>query len=177
MPIFDRLKHGVDVTKFKADQLMRINRVQGEIDTLRQNIAQIQKNIYTKAYDLHQAGSLANPELENFCLLIDDIYHKIRDKENDIAIIRTEDVPKYIPPPIVSSVANPCPECGFDIPSTAAFCPNCGHTIRDDSVPISETQDGMITCPVCGNNIMDTMPFCPECGHKMSESDLPASEP
>ncbi len=59
MPIFDRLRRGVDLTKFKADQLLRINRIQGEIDSLHQRIAEVQRRIAGKAIELHQIGSLS----------------------------------------------------------------------------------------------------------------------
>ena len=35
MPILNRFKQGVDVAIFKADQLQRLNRVQGKVNNLR----------------------------------------------------------------------------------------------------------------------------------------------
>ena len=54
MPIFDRLKHGVDLTKFKADQLMRINRVQSEIDVMRQKLAETEAKAQKESERLKQ---------------------------------------------------------------------------------------------------------------------------
>lgn len=170
MTIFGRLKHGVDITKFKADQLLRINRVQSEINVLLQDMTQIQKKIAAKAIELHQASHLANPELEQLCLGIDDINRQIREKESLIAVIRTEEVPQFVPPQTYQ-VANPCPACGFDIPVSAAFCPNCGHAVSTPPPPTASEAAPYIICPSCGNHVEMTVAFCPECGQKITQPD------
>ena len=168
MPILDRLKYGVDVSKYKADQLLRINRVQNEIDLLNRDIAQIQKKITSKAIELHQIGNLANPELEQICLEIDEINRQIRDKLVLIASIRNEEPPKYFDPS-TSQAANPCPKCGFDIPITAVFCPNCGHTVIREAPPSVGEATLTIPCPNCGKSIPANAVFCPECGQRTAK--------
>jgi DNA-directed RNA polymerase subunit RPC12/RpoP len=171
MSIFDRLKHGVDLTKFKADQLLHINRIKGEIDVLLQDTAQIQKRIAAKTLELHQAGNLAIPELEKFCLEIDSINRQIREKEAQIAAIRAEEAPQYVPPQTYQAV-NPCPTCGFDIPLSASFCPNCGYSVKSSPPATPGEESSTITCPTCGYSILVCAAFCPECGEKIIQPDL-----
>jgi len=170
MSIFGRLKHGVDITKFKADQLLHINRIKGEIDVLLQDTAQIQKRIAAKALELHQVGNLTIPELERFCLAIDSINSQIREKEAQIAAIRAEEAPQYVPPQTYQAL-NPCPTCGFDIPPSASFCPNCGYTVKTSPPPTTLEEPTAITCPECGYSIQVGAAFCPECGIKIIQSD------
>ncbi len=170
MTVFNRLKHGVDVTKFKADQLLKINRVRGEIDVLLQDIAQHQKKIALKAIELHQAGVLSNPELDQLCLGIDDINQLIRQKEAQIAAIRAEEAPQYIPPPI-GVVQNPCSTCGFDVPISASFCPNCGKTVIPPQPTTTSEIDSESICQNCGNSIHKGVVFCPQCGQKIGKPD------
>ena len=85
MPVFDRLKHGVDVTKWKADQLLRINRVQNEIIDLRREITGVRDKVAAAVIDLHKKSALAHPELEELCLAIDKIEAQIGEKEAQIA--------------------------------------------------------------------------------------------
>ena len=172
MSILNRLKHGVDITKFKADQILQINRVQGEIDILLQDVAQIQKKIALKSFELHQAGHLANPELEEFCQGIDDKNRQIREKEAMIAAIRAEEAPQYVPPQVYQA-AHPCSDCGFDIPVSAAFCPNCGRTVPTPPPNPANEAAPFIICRSCGIHVAITAAFCPECGSKITQPDSP----
>ena len=135
MTFINRLKHGVDLTKFKTDQMLRINRVQSEIDELNQRIAALQRQLATFAYDLHQRGALVHRELEDLCLVVDELNRSITERENAIAAIRSEQAPEYVEPlPVVNGVL--CLACGFDMPAFADFCPNCGQrSARPNSIP------------------------------------------
>jgi hypothetical protein len=166
MPIFDRLKQGVDVTKFKADQLLRINRVQGEIGNLRGEIQQVRVKIASAAIELHKQSALSYPELEELCVGIDQLEIQIAEKEQLIASIRAE-VPPQMPSatPPSTMATNPCPHCRFNVPVGAAFCPNCGQAIPQPSEPMgAATESAMRRCANCGFNLSTEAAFCPNCG-------------
>ena len=51
-----------------------------------------------------------------------------------------------------------CPECQHTIPTTAKFCPSCGHQI----LVFTE-------CANCGKNLAPNAKFCSRCGHASEE--------
>ena len=97
MPLLDQLRRGVDTARSKADQLMRINRVQGEIKRIRRDIQAVRKKIADGVIELHQKGSLSHQELEDLCVEIDGFNAQIAEKEAQIDSIRTE-TPTEAPP-------------------------------------------------------------------------------
>jgi hypothetical protein len=168
MPIVDRLKHGVDLTKFKADQLMRINRVQGEIDGLRQQIAAIQRQLGVTAIEIHNRGELTNKELEDLCLQIDGLNQAIAGKDAMITTIRAEIPPQYVQPAAYAP-GIPCQSCGFPVPPGADFCPNCGRPTPKPPPPSGQL------CPSCGHSVPQGAIFCPDCGYKFMQTNIPTN--
>lgn len=173
MPIMDRFKHGVDLTKFKADQLMRVNHSQTEITALNQRITSIQRQLVVVVGDLYKRGVLANKELEDLCLEIDSVSQAIAAKENEIAAIRAETPPQYLQNvgAVIEPVpANPCPNCRFDMPAGSDFCPNCGRPI--DKLP---SPSGLV-CPNCSYPLTQGAKFCPNCGFKLVQNEDPSPQ-
>jgi hypothetical protein len=175
MSLFDRFKHGVDVTKFKADQLIRINRVQSEIDDIRRQISDVRVQIASTALDLHKQGTLSNEELRNLCINIDDLKRQIENKEILISDIRAEGIP--IGPTTSYQPVNPCPNCYYDVPFGAAFCTNCGNQMPQE-IPENVQQGGQQEnlCPNCKATLKNGANFCTECGYKLPESIINQKE-
>lgn len=84
--MLDRIRHAADVAKFKADQMMRINRLQGEISNLRREIQAVREKIADAVVGLHQKSLLSHQELEDLCVAIDGLNAQIAEKEVQIAI-------------------------------------------------------------------------------------------
>lgn len=170
--LLGRFKHGVDVIKFKADQLMRINRVQGEIRDLRRDISNIHVKISSTAVELHKKGALSNPELVDLCVAIDQLNKQIFEKEANIAAIRNEEVPHLPPSTYQYAPINPCPKCNSDVPIGAEFCTNCGNPMPTTSVTDSvKTVSSKIACTYCKALIPANAEFCPECGQLLTPSE------
>jgi len=64
-------------------------------------------------------------------------------------------------PPPVADQTN-CQECKNDIPTTARFCPYCGH----QQLIFKE-------CAYCGKNLAPSAKFCSRCGHPAEEKPKP----
>lgn len=57
-----------------------------------------------------------------------------------------------------------CPDCNNDIPSTARFCPLCGHQ-----------QVLLVQCSSCGKNLTPKARFCSQCGLPTKEKKQPVA--
>jgi predicted nucleic acid-binding Zn-ribbon protein len=97
MPILDQLRRGVDTARSKADQMMRINRVQGEIKSIRRESQAVREKIADGVIELYQKGALSHQELEDLCVAIDGLNAQITEKEAQIASIRAGTPPQAPP--------------------------------------------------------------------------------
>jgi ribosomal protein L40E len=129
MSIFHKMREGVDVAKWKADQLIRIQKVQGEIGELRNKISVIHSQIVTTTLDLHQRDILTQSELEELCLIIDAIKTEIADKEAKLEGIKREEPPMMASSLTENTAHIVCPQCYAKIPAEATFCTDCGAAI------------------------------------------------
>ena len=94
MPVLDQLRRGVATARSKANQKMRINRVQGEIKGIRREIQAVREKIADGVIELHQKGDLSHQELADLCTEIDGLNAQITEKEAQIASIRAEIPPE-----------------------------------------------------------------------------------
>jgi len=94
MPILDQLRRGADSAKAKADQMMQINRVQGEIKGIRGEIQALRDKIADGVIELRQKGALSHQELDDLCAKIDGLNAQITEKEAQIATIRAGTPPE-----------------------------------------------------------------------------------
>lgn len=63
-----------------------------------------------------------------------------------------------------------CPNCGAEVPKTAAFCATCGSTIVRKPVAEDSNVTTEKKCPTCGQTIEDGATFCVSCGAKLEEN-------
>jgi len=88
---------------------------------------------------------------------------------------KIEDYKKQI---VVIKGVKPCPQCGADVTSTAAFCNSCGakitapETTTEAPAPVAEapTEEAPATvfCTNCGAKLNAGAAFCTSCGTKLS---------
>ena len=160
MSIFDKAKQGVDVAKFKADQLLRVNKVQNEISALRRDILGVREKVAEAVVVLHKQGPLAYPEVEELCVKIDEIETQIAEKDAQLVAIRAEQPPVAAGAAAAAVAAGQataaCPHCHAPVPVDAAFCPNCGQHIPPRP-----------KCAKCGYLLGAEAMFCPNCGQRV----------
>jgi len=166
MSLVDRFKHGVDLTKFKADQALRIRDVEGEIGALRREISTVREQIASTALKLHKETPISNPELEELCLQVDQLFEQIASKENVISAIRIEEPPQIAEQAPQDYPGSPCPNCSFKVPLGTKFCTNCGQSMPELK-PVSEPapQSNTQACANCGVELDTAGAFCTQCGH------------
>lgn len=102
-------------------------------------------------------------------------------------------IPPLFQPPAPAAPAAPaqqfvlCPKCGFQNPSTAKFCSNCGATLQAAAAGLTCPKCGTanpagakfcincgsplqssIKCPKCGSEVQPGAKFCQNCGEKLA---------
>ncbi len=140
--MFDSLKKGANLAKFKADQLLREQRVQSEIGTINQQLNALKDRIAAAVLELHKNGPLGMPELDDLCSQADGLVDQIAQHQAQIAAIRAEQAPGQAPQqpaypaqqayppqqgyPAAAPASKTCPNCGSSVPAAAGFCTTCG---------------------------------------------------
>ncbi len=173
--MFDRFKQNVGqaaaAAKWKADQLVRINKVQGEINKLKGEISNAHDQIAHAVLEMRQRGEALPPELEAVCANVDGLNAQITEHEAQLAAINAEQAPGSQPAPAAAPAAAPvapaattktCPSCHASVPFAAGFCPNCGFKFAPAEAPKTT-----VTCPNCAFEVPAGSAFCPNCGTRV----------
>ena len=164
MAFVNRFKHGLNVTKFKADQMLRINKIQTEINTIRQQVSGARMEIANTAFELYKQGRVEDPDIKRLCTAVEDLLGQISEREAMIEAIRAEEAPRQ-PEEDWGAPQNPCPYCSFDLPEGSVFFPNCGRSLPETlavETPSAQAPDS--TCPQCQAQLPPGVSFCPNCG-------------
>jgi len=169
MPFFDKVSHAATVTKWKADQQMRILKVQGEINEIEQKIRVEKSDLADTTLNIFFQDNLLNEELKVICTKISDLRNQINEKQRFQEAIRLErppEQPVYTSKVIETPSGLVCPECGKEI--VGKYCPEHGKEgirkiIPPDNIEIITPQEsGPLVCPICRKTL--SVRFCPEHG-------------
>ena len=173
--MFKNLREGasrqIEIAKWKADQLVRINKVQGEISKLKSEVNSAHDQIAHAVLDMRQRGEALPPEVEAACASVDALQAQIAEHEAQLAAINAEQAPGAQPAPAAAPVPTPvaapaamktCPSCHNSVPFAAGFCPNCGFKFAP-----AEAEKTSVTCPTCAFEVPAGSAFCPNCGTRV----------
>jgi RNA polymerase subunit RPABC4/transcription elongation factor Spt4 len=173
--VFDSLKKGfgqaASEVKWKADQMVRINKVQNEIATLKREVGTARDQIAGAVLDMRQRGEPLPPEVEALCANIDGIMAQVAEHEAQLAAINAEVAPGSQParPAAPAAATKVCPNCHTSIPAATMFCTTCGYNFA--AAPAAPATKTTVTCPNCHFEVPGGSAFCPNCGSRV----LPAA--
>jgi len=176
--MFDSFKKSVGqaaaVTKWKADQLVRQNKVQSEISNLKHQVGGARDQIAGAVLDMRQRGEALPPDLEPVCANIDGLMAQLAEAEARLAAINAEQAPgaapavsAAAPAPVVSAATKVCPNCHSTIPAAAMFCTTCGYNFAAAPAPAPAPEKTTVTCPNCHYEVPAGSAFCPNCGTRV----------
>ena len=69
--MFDSLRKGANLAKFKADQMLREQRVQSEIGSINQQMNALKDRLAAAVLEMHKNGPFGMPELDDLCTQAD----------------------------------------------------------------------------------------------------------
>jgi hypothetical protein len=152
------ISQGVDRAKFEAEKFQKTTRLQGEANEFRRQMDAKLSELGQKAYELYRAGQIQSASIAELATAIDQMRsalvlkeEELKEAQADVFIeppittpASTQQVPiSYEQPapsgPAVSPAQPPaqpaasatkaCGVCGFTMPVSAMFCPNCGTRV------------------------------------------------
>jgi hypothetical protein len=141
------ISQGVDRAKFEAEKFQKTTRIQGEIGELKKQIDGKRADLGDRAFELYKAGQIQSPTLGDLVKALEALRASITLKEEELKTAQAE---IFVEPPATGTpsatptgsasqssappptqgqpvaVTKSCPNCQFQMPASAVFCPNCG---------------------------------------------------
>jgi paraquat-inducible protein B len=148
--VIDKFKNSARNVAFEADKIVRINKLQFEINNIKHQLDSSYRELGKIAYQqfIDQEPKTA---FDEFCKKITEYQQAIKDKEKEVQGIKTEDysfsakqkldhknksenftiyeVLQTDPEPEPVIEKKNCPFCQNEIPNQAKFCPVCGKKL------------------------------------------------
>jgi len=168
--MFDSFKKSMGQTaaaaKWKADQMVRSNRAQQEINNIKREVAVARDQIAGALLDMRQRGEAVPAEIEPVCANVDVLVAQLAEHESMLAAINAEQSPGAAP---AAAATKSCPSCHTAVPAAAMFCTSCGYNFV--TAPAAAAQKTTVPCPNCQFEVGGGAAFCPNCGARV----IPAS--
>lgn len=146
------IMQGVDRAKFEADKFQKTTRIQGELNELRRQLDTRRLEFGDRALELYKAGQIQSATLGEILRGIETLQSGIVLKEEELKLAQSDvfvetsassrpttqtytapTAQPRTPPPTTPVSTQPgvksCPNCQFQMPASALFCPSCGARI------------------------------------------------
>lgn len=159
MALKEQIEHAAAVTKWKADQQVRILKIQGQINDMESTIKGRVYALGEFTLRLSEQGELQQPSLLEVIHEIAVIKEQLLGLQQTLTAVKTETGPQR-PQPQQSYSGLVCPECGMML--NGNFCPV--HSVAGVQVPVPQATSpipsgGNLVCPVCNQPLNGK--FCP----------------
>lgn len=151
--ISKQIAQGVDRAKFEAEKFQKTTRLQSEVNEFRRQLDGKLGEMGQRAYELQRAGQIHSATLAELATAVDQLRAALLAKEEELKSAQAEvfeepppapgtpppaqQVPISYDQPASQAAPQPqaapsnkvCGVCGFQMPGTAMFCPNCGTRV------------------------------------------------
>lgn len=159
MALKEEIEHAAAVTKWKADQQVRILRIQGQISDIESSIKGRVYALGESTLRLSEQGELQQPSLLEMTHEISALKEQLLGLQQTLTAVKSESGPQR-PQPQQNYSGLVCPVCGVMLRGN--FCPEHGvaGVLPSSPEPIRPTPtDRYLACPVCNQPL--TGKFCP----------------
>jgi hypothetical protein len=135
MPLQDDLTHAAKVARWKADQQLRLMKIQNQIRDIEGEIRSRKSLLAEQTFALYARDGLVEEELKQTCSQINDLQTKIQENQMLQEAVKNELPPEKPVHPVYQPAPAPapseaggsqlvCPKCGRVVP--VRFCPDHG---------------------------------------------------
>jgi hypothetical protein len=163
MALKEQIEHAAAVTKWKADQQMRILKIQGQINDMESTIKGRVYALGETTLRLSEQGELQQPSLLELTHQIAALKEQLLGLQQSLTAVKTESGPQRAQAPQAFS-GLVCPECGAMLRGN--FCPEHGVAgvppTAPEPAPTVSFPGGYLACPVCNQRLNGK--FCPAHG-------------
>jgi len=163
MALKEQIEHAAAVTKWKADQQMRILKIQGQISDMENTIKGRVYALGESTLRLGELGELKQPSLLELTHEIQVLKEQLQGLEQTLTAVKTENGPQR-PQPQQDFSGLVCPVCGVMLRGN--FCPEHGvvGVPAPSPEPISPAtpSGGYLACTVCNQQLNGK--YCPTHG-------------
>lgn len=175
MALKEQIEHAAAVTKWKADQQMRILKIQGQISDMESTIKGRVYALGESTLRLSEQGELQQPELLELTREIAGLKEQLLGLQQTLTAVKSESGPQR-PQEQQAFSGLVCPVCGMMLRGN--FCPEhgvAGVLPSAPEPPASVPTSGYLACPICNQPLNGK--FCPVHGVEgvWVEPSLPAN--
>lgn len=147
-----KVTQGVERAKFEAEKIQRTLRLETELGDLKKQVDSKRLEFGDRALELYRAGMIQSPTLGALLREIKSFQQKVTLKEEELKLAQADQfvdpvapptptaqsVPVSVEPasspagasrPVAATGVRSCPNCQFQMPNTAVFCPSCGTRV------------------------------------------------
>jgi len=146
----------------EADRRRAMNQVRTELKRLNAQITEMITAIGVQAVGLHEAGSLASPQLRPLCEHVVELKKAVAQQEVELANMEAEAAAEAAKRGAVAASGvteeRACPSCGKIAPAAGSFCPYCGAGLPQQKQ----------FCAYCGAELRPQARFCAKCGQAVN---------
>lgn len=154
MSIQDRISHATAVTKWKADQQMRLLKSQNQVREIEVQVRQQRSNLADATLSLYAEQKLEAESLQEICAAIDALKAQIQEQ-----IELQQKIKQEQPPQLMASTPHPT---FVEIPGIASEDVRENDLDLDSSpAPVASAATGLM-CPQCKRPL--AVRFCPDHG-------------